>query len=155
MTPSRKLEELGLTLPTPARPVGSYLPALRTGSLVFTSGQLPMTDGKLCGTGAVDAKVSLEDAQQSARIAVLNALSAAASECGGLDAISRIVRMNVYVQSSEGFTDQAKVANAASDLLVDIFGEPGRHTRCALGAAALPLDSPVELDLIVEVSPSA
>ncbi len=152
MSASDKLRELGLTLPPAAAPVGAYVPTVRAGGLIFTSGQLPMADRKLTATGKVPTDVSLADAQAAAAQAVLNALAAVAAETGSLDAIARVVRLNVFVNSSPGFTDQAKVANGASDLLLAIFGDAGRHTRCAIGAAELPLDAPVELDLIVELA---
>ncbi|HUS47339.1 MAG TPA: RidA family protein [Phycisphaerae bacterium] len=150
MTPEQKLRELALELPAP-RPIGAYLPSVRAGELVFTAGQIPMKDGKLIATGKVPTEVSMEAAQAAARQAAMNALAAVRAELGTLDAVARIVRMNVYVNSAPGFTDQAKVANAASDLLVEIFGDAGKHTRCAVGAAELPLNAPVELDLIAEI----
>ena len=133
-------------------PVGSYVPAVRTGNLVFVSGQLPVRDGELLATGKVGAEVSIEEAQACARQAALNALAVAADAAGGLGAIVRIVRLTGHVASAPGFTDQAKVMNAASDLMADIFGETGRHSRAALGAAELPLGSPLELEMIVEVA---
>lgn len=151
MTIAEKLKELGFELPPPARPVGAYIPAVRTGNLVFTAGQLPFAGGELIAEGKVPADVPLELAQAAARQAVLNALAAAAEAAGHIDAISRIVRLNVFVNSAPGFTDQAKVADGASELLVTVFGDEGRHTRCAIGAAELPLNAPVELDLIVEI----
>jgi len=146
-----KLSELGLALPAAPKPVGSYVPAVRTGNLVFTAGQLPGKDGKLPAEGKVPGECSLEAAQAGARQAALNALAAIKAEVGSLDAITRIVRVNCFVNSSAGFTDQAKVANGASDMLKDVFDEIGLHTRCAIGAAELPLNAAVELDLIVEV----
>ncbi len=152
MTAEQKLQELGLELPAVAAPVGAYVPTVQTGNLVYTSGQLPTKDGKLIVAGKVPAEVSLEQAHAAARQACLNALSAVRAEVGSLDRVNRVVRLNVFVNSSAGFTDQAKVANGASELLVEIFGESGKHTRCAIGVAELPLNAPVELDLIVEVS---
>ena len=152
MTPEQKLQRLGLELPPAPKPVGSYVPAVRAGSLIFTAGQIPTKDGRLISAGKVPTEVSLEDAQAAARQAVLNALAAVMAEAGTLEAIARVVRMNVFVNSAPGFTDQAKVANGASDLLVEIFGDAGRHTRCAVGAAELPLNAPVELDLILALS---
>ncbi len=146
---AERLKELGFELPQPARPVGAYVPALRTGNLVFTAGQLPIAEGKLIAEGKVPADVPLELARTAARQALLNALSAAAEAAGSLDAISRIVRLNVFVNSIQGFTNQAKVADGASELLVKVFGDDGRHTRCAIGAAELPLNAPVELELVV------
>lgn len=152
MTAEQKLQELGLELPAVAAPVGAYVPTVQTGNLVYTSGQLPTKDGKLIVAGKVPAEVSLEQAHAAARQACLNALSAVRAEVGSLDRVNRVVRLNVFVNSSAGFTDQAKVANGASELLAEIFGESGKHTRCAIGVAELPLNAPVELDLIVEVS---
>ena len=153
MTPEQKLQSLGIELPPTASPVGAYVPAVRTGNLVLTAGQLPMKNGSLTAAGKVPADVSLEDAQLAARQALLNALSALRAEIGSLDNVSRVVRLNVLVNSTTGFTDQAKVANGASDLLLEVFGDAGRHTRTAVGAAELPLNAPVELDITAEVSP--
>lgn len=155
MSAEKKLRELGLALPPAAAPVGAYSPAVRSGRWVFTSGQLPLKDGKLAAAGKVPTDVPLEAAQSAAAQAALNALAAVAGVAGSLDAIVRVVRLNVFVNSAAGFTDQAKVANGASDLLLAVFGQAGRHTRCAVGAAELPLDAPVELDLIVELAPAA
>jgi enamine deaminase RidA (YjgF/YER057c/UK114 family) len=152
MTPEQKLQSLGIELPPTASPVGAYVPAVQTGNLVFTAGQLPLKDGSLTAAGKVPADVSLEDAQLAARHALLNALAALRAEIGSLDNVSRIVRLNVLVNSTAGFTDQAKVANGASDLLLEVFGLAGRHTRTAVGAAELPLNAPVELDITAEVS---
>ena len=146
-----KLQALGLKLPSVAAPVGSYLPALRAGNRVLTSGQLPMQDGKLLHPGKVPADVSVEDAAAAARVAVLNGLAAIAGAAGGLDAVERIVRLCVYVNSAPGFTAQPKVANGASDLLVEIFGERGKHVRSAVGVAELPLNACVELELAAQV----
>ncbi|MGD2109333.1 MAG: RidA family protein [Phycisphaerae bacterium] len=150
MKPSERMSELGLLLPEVAAPVGSYVPAIRTGRHIFTSGQLPIRDGALVYAGKVPADVSLEKAADGASIAVVNALAAAAQAAGGIDAIGRVVRLCVYVNSSPGFTDQPKVANGASDLLVKIFGDVGRHARSAVGVAELPLNAAVELELVVE-----
>lgn len=152
MSAEARMRELGIELARPARPLGAYVAAVRTGDLVFTAGQLPLVNGDLAVRGKVPADVSLEAAQAAARTAVLNALAAVRAEIGSLNAVTRVVRVNVFVNSSAGFTDQALVANGASELLADIFGEAGRHTRCAIGAAELPLDSPVELDMVVEIS---
>ena len=151
MTPTQKLDSLGITLPEVPTPVGSYVPATRPGNVVLTSGQLPMKDGRLTCTGKVGRDVSLEEAAAAAAIAVINALAAAASIAGGLDRIKRIVRLAVFVNSAPGFTDQAKVANGASDLLAGIFGEQGKHVRAAVGVAELPLNAAVELELIGEL----
>ena len=148
-----RLAQSGLELPQLPEPVGAYVPTVRTGNLIFTAGQLPFKDGKLTAAGKVPADVPLEAARAAALQACLNALAAVRRELGGsLNGVRRIVRMNVLVNSAAGFTDQPKVANAASDALATIFGDAGRHTRTAVGAAELPLNAPVELDLIVEVA---
>ena len=146
-----RLAALGLTLPPVAAPVAAYVPAVRTGNYVYTSGQLPMADGKLQATGKVGHSVSPEEAVALARICALNALAAAAGAAGGLDAIKRIVKITCFVASAPSFTGQAQVANGASELLIDVFGDSGRHARSAVGMAVLPLDSPVEVEMIVEV----
>ena len=152
MTASERLAELGLTLPPVAPPVAAYVPAVRTGSFAYTSGQLPLVDGKLQGTGKVGDGLTVEEAAGLARTAALNAIAAAASVAGGLDAIARIVKVTCFVASAPSFTGQAQVANGASELLIDVFGEAGRHARSAVGMAVLPLDSPVEVELIAEVA---
>jgi enamine deaminase RidA (YjgF/YER057c/UK114 family) len=151
MTPEEKLAAIGLPLPPAPKPVGSYVPAVRTGRLIFVSGQLPLKDGQLTAVGHVGADVSLESAQDCIRQAALNALAVVAAEAGGLSNVTRIVRVTGHVASAPGFHDQAKVLNAASDLLAQVFGDIGRHSRAALGAAELPLGAPVELEMIVEV----
>jgi enamine deaminase RidA (YjgF/YER057c/UK114 family) len=150
-TINQKLKALGLELPPAPQPVGAYVPAVRTGKLVYTSGQLPLKDGRLLAAGKVPADVPLEAAQSAARQACLNALAAACTTGCTLADVARIVRLSVFVNSSAGFSDQAKVANGASDLLVAVFGDAGRHTRCAIGAAELPLNAAVELDLVLEL----
>lgn len=152
MTPSERLAVLEMELPKVATPVGSYVPATRTGHYVYTSGQLPMRDGELVCVGKVGADVTLEEAQVAAAIAALNGLAAAAQAADGLDHITRVVRVGVFVQSAPGFSDQPKVANGASDLLVGIFGDAGKHARAAVGVNELPLNAAVEVELIVEVS---
>ncbi len=149
---SVRLAELGLTLPPVATPLAAYIPAIVSAGQVLTSGQLPTVQGELVATGKVGAEVTVEQAVQAARVAVLNALAAAASEVGGIDNIRRIVRMVVYVAGVPEFTGQPQVANGASELLGDIFGPLGRHVRSAVGVASLPLDAPVELELVVEAS---
>jgi len=150
-TASERLAAAGLTLPPVAAPVAAYVPAVRTGNYVYTSGQLPLADGKLPGTGKVGEGVAPEEAASFARTAALNALAAAASVAGGLDAIRRIVKVTCFVASAPSFTGQAQVANGASELLIEVLGEAGRHARSAVGMAVLPLDSPVEVELIAEV----
>ena len=151
MTATERLAELGLALPPVAAPVAAYVPAVRTGNYVYTSGQLPLTDGKLPATGKVGDAVAPEDAAGLARAAALNALAAVASVAGGLDAVTRIVKVTCFVASAPGFTGQAQVANGASELLIEVLGDAGRHARSAVGMAVLPLDSPVEVELIAEV----
>ena len=152
MKPSDKLSQLNVALPDVAAPVGSYVPALRTGNMIYTSGQLPFYNGELAFSGKVLQDVSLEQAMEAARLSALNALAAAAKEAGGIDRISRIVRVGVYVNSSSGFTQQPKVANGASDFLAEVFGEAGRHARAAVGVAELPLNAAVELELLAELA---
>jgi enamine deaminase RidA (YjgF/YER057c/UK114 family) len=152
MTAAERLAELGLTLPPVTTPVAAYVPAVRTGNHVYTSGQLPFVDGKLQGTGKVGAGVTPDEAAALARTAALNALAAAASAAGGLDAITRIVKVTCFVASDPSFTGQAQVANGASNLLIDVLGDAGRHARSAVGMAVLPLDTPVEVELIAEVA---
>ena len=157
MSPENRLRALGLELPAAAKPLGAYVPAVRTGNLIVTSGQVPVKDGELLAAGKVPTAVPLDVAQAAAMQAALNALAAVravlteADPSASLDRVVRVVRLNVFVNSAANFTDQAKVANGASELLVAAFGEAGRHTRCAVGAAELPLNAPVELDLTVEV----
>jgi enamine deaminase RidA (YjgF/YER057c/UK114 family) len=151
LTAAERLAELGLTLPPVVTPAGAYVPAVRTGQFVYTAGQLPVVDGKLPATGKVGAEVSPSDAAGLARTCALNALAAAAAAAGGLDAISRIVKVVGFVASAPGFNAQPQVINGASDLLVEVFGEDGRHARSAVGVAELPLNAPVEVELIAEV----
>jgi enamine deaminase RidA (YjgF/YER057c/UK114 family) len=146
------LQSLGLTLPPPARPVASYIPAVRTGNLVYTSGQIPSRDGQLTRRGQVGLEISEDDAYEEAQTCTLNALAAIKDLLGSLDSITQVVKVTGYVNSADGFTDQATVVNGASDLLVKLFGDKGRHARAAVGVAELPLDAAVEVDLIVEVS---
>ncbi|WP_375431033.1 RidA family protein [uncultured Friedmanniella sp.] len=151
-SPSARLGELGLTLPAVATPLAAYVPAVRVGQLVFTAGQLPSVEGHLAVTGKVGAEVSPDEAAACAGVAVLNGLAAIAAEVGGLDAIVRVVKVTVFVASDPGFTGHAHVANGASQLLRDVFGAVGQHARSAVGVAVLPLDSPVEVELVVEVA---
>ena len=151
MSPAERLAALGLTLPPVVTPVAAYVPAVRTGAYVYVSGQLPVTDGKLPATGKVGDAVSAQDAAGMARTCALNALAAAAGAAGGLDAIGRIVKVVGFVASAPGFTGQPQVVNGASELLVEVFGEAGRHARSAIGVAELPLDAPVEVELIAQI----
>jgi enamine deaminase RidA (YjgF/YER057c/UK114 family) len=150
--PESVLASLGLTLPTPPKPVAAYIPWRRTGNLIFTAGQVAMADGKLLAQGSVPNQVSLESAQACARQCALNALAVVKSAVGSLSAVRQVVRVGVFVCSETGFYDQPKVANAASELLVQVFGERGKHARAAVGSIALPLGSPVEVELLVEVA---
>jgi len=149
--PAERLAALGLTLPPVAAPVAAYVPAVRTGRYVYTSGQLPTVDGKLPAVGKVGDEVSAQEAAGMARTCALNALAAAASAAGGLEAIRRIVKVTGFVASAPGFGGQAQVINGASELLIEVFGEDGKHSRSAIGVAELPLNAPVEVELIAEV----
>jgi len=151
VTPEEKLKDLGYPLPPAPAPVGSYIPAVRIGNLVTTSGQLPMRDGRLASTGKIGGKLSIEQGAEAARVAVVNALAQLAVVAGGLSNVKRIVRLGVFVNSADGFVEQPKVANGASDLLVAVFGEAGRHVRAAVGSNELPLDAPVEIELTAEL----
>ncbi len=151
MTPEERLAELGLALPPVATPVAAYVPAVRTGSYVFTSGQLPLRDGALIRTGKVGAEVSPDQAYECARQCALNALAAVRSQVGDLSAITRVVKLVGFVSSVPEFTGQPQVVNGASELLGQIFGDVGQHARSAVGVPALPLDAPVEVELVVEV----
>jgi enamine deaminase RidA (YjgF/YER057c/UK114 family) len=155
MSHEQRLAELGIKLPAVAAPVAAYVPAVQTGRYVYTSGQLPFSEGALPATGKVgegEGLVSPEDAAGYARTCALNALAAVRSVTGSLDSISRIVKVVGFVASDPSFTGQPAVINGASDVLGEIFGDAGRHARSAVGVAALPLDSPVELELVVELA---
>ncbi|MET4583674.1 enamine deaminase RidA (YjgF/YER057c/UK114 family) [Conyzicola nivalis] len=149
-TIDERLAELGITLPAVAAPVAAYIPALVSGNLVFTSGQLPMVEGVLPATGKLGAAVSAEEGKELARQCALNALAAVESVIGSLDRVTRIVKLVGFVASDPSFTGQPGVINGASDVLGEIFGDAGVHARSAVGVSVLPLDSPVELELIVE-----
>jgi enamine deaminase RidA (YjgF/YER057c/UK114 family) len=147
MSISARLQQMGISLPPVAAPVGSYVPAIEFNAIVVTSGQLPMVDGDLSATGKVPSAVSEQQAAAAARVAAINGLAAIAAVAGDLERVDRILRVAVYVNSAAGFTRQPQVANGASDLLVDLFGDRGRHARLAVGVNELPLDSPVEVEL--------
>jgi enamine deaminase RidA (YjgF/YER057c/UK114 family) len=149
--PSARLAELGLTLPPVVAPLAAYQPARRSGTFVFTAGQLPMIDGQLPATGKVGAQVSPEQARDLARVAALNGL-AAIHALVGLDAVAGVVKVVGYVASAPDFTGHPAVVNGASELLGAVFGEAGAHARSAVGVASLPLDAPVEIELIVEIA---
>lgn len=148
---SARLAELGLTLPPVAAPVAAYVPAVRVGELVYSSGQLPTVAGQLVATGKVGAEVSVETAVECARTAALNGLAAVSDQAGGIDEIERIVRVVIFVASTPDFTGQPQVGNGASTLIGEIFGEAGRHARSAVGVAVLPLDAPVEVEVVAQV----
>jgi enamine deaminase RidA (YjgF/YER057c/UK114 family) len=152
-TPEERLAALGLALPEVTPPLAAYVPAVISGSLVFTAGQIPVVDGNLIATGKVGAEVGEHEAAALARICALNALAAAAAVAGGLANIKRIVKVTGFVASAPTFTGQAQVVNGASELLLELFGDAGRHARSSVGMAVLPLDAPVEIELIAEVIP--
>lgn len=147
-----RITELGLTLPEVVPPVAAYVPAVRDGNLVFTSGQLPIVDGKLVATGKVGAEVSAEDAKGYAATCALNAIAAIKAEVGDLDKVVRVVKVVGFVASDPSFVGQPGVINGASELLGQVFGDKGVHARSAVGVAALPLDAPVEVEVIVSVA---
>lgn len=146
-----KLASLGIILPSPPKPAGSYVPVVTTGRLVYVSGQIPIKDGKVAYFGKVPNDVSIEEAQKAAKLCIINALAQIKNELGSLDKISKIVRVSGFVNSTPEFTEQPKVINAASDLLFEIFGTKGQHSRIAIGVASLPLNSCVEIDVIAEM----
>ena len=152
MTPEDKLKELGIELPEAPKPLGSYIPAVRTGNLIFLSGMLPLIKGKLVRQGKVGEDLRIEEAGEDVRTAVINALSVLKANIGTLNNVKRCVKITGYIASSPNFTDQPMVLNAASDLLFEIFGESGRHARVAVGVNVLPLNSPVEIEFIFEVA---
>jgi enamine deaminase RidA (YjgF/YER057c/UK114 family) len=151
-SPEHRLAALGLTLPAVTPPLAAYVPAVRSGGFVYTAGQLPVVDGQLLATGKVGAEVGAAEATALARTCALNALAAAVSVSGSLSSIRRIVKVTGFVASAPDFTGQAQVVNGASELLLEVFGESGRHARSAVGMAVLPLNAPVEIELIAEVS---
>ncbi|MHA7646957.1 RidA family protein [Nitrosopumilus sp. S4] len=146
-----KLESLGITLPNPPTPAGSYIPAIRTGNLLFISGQIPMQDGKVIFTGKVSEE-NIETAQKSAKMCAINILAQIKRELGSLDNVSKVVRLSGFVNSTPEFSQHPKVINAASDLFFELFGDKGKHSRIALGVANLPLNSMTEIDAIIEVA---
>jgi enamine deaminase RidA (YjgF/YER057c/UK114 family) len=150
MSASARLDELGIELPQVAKPLASYVPAVRTGNLVYTAGQLPLQAGKLAAIGKVGAAVAPEQGKALARICALNAL-AAIDSLVGLDAVTQVIKVVGFVASAPGFNGQPGVVNGASDLLAEVFGDRGSHARSAVGVSELPLDAPVEVELVVEV----
>jgi enamine deaminase RidA (YjgF/YER057c/UK114 family) len=150
-TPEERLQELGIELPDVVPPVASYVPTARTGSLVYTAGQIPLVKGELGATGKVGAEVSAEEAAKQARVCALNCVAALKAEVGELSRVVRIVKVVGFVASAPDFTGQPQVVNGASDLLAEVFGDAGKHARSAVGVAVLPRDVPVEVELIAEV----
>ncbi|MFB5604792.1 MAG: RidA family protein [Nitrosarchaeum sp.] len=146
----QKIKAIGINLPTPPNPAGSYIPVVKSGNLVFVSGQIPIENGKVAYTGKVSDE-NIETAQKSARICAINILAQLKKELGDLEKISKIVRLSGFVNAVPEFTQHPKVINAASDLLYEIFGESGKHTRIAVGVASLPLNSMTEIDAIIEI----
>ena len=147
-----KLRELSIELPTPPSPAGSYIPVVTTGNLAFVSGQIPMKEGKVIFEGKVPEQQSLESARDAAKICIINGLAQLKANLGSLDKITKFVRISGFVNSNPEFTEQPKVINAASDLLVEIFGDMAKHSRIAVGVASLPLNATVEIDMVVEFS---
>ncbi len=151
-TVRQRLADAGVTLPRAPKPIAAYVPSVRVGDLVFVSGQIPMLDGSLSAVGPVPSAVSVEAAAAAARLCGINAMAVLADALDGdLDRVRRIVRIGVFVASDPGFVDQPRVANGASDLLVEVFGEAGRHTRAAVGSVGLPMGATVEVELLAEV----
>ncbi|NWF74965.1 MAG: RidA family protein [Nitrospirae bacterium] len=151
MSPEKKLKELGIDLPEVPQPLGSYVPFIQTGNLIFLSGILPLINGKLLRTGRVNESVSLDEAREDARIATINALSVLKKYLGTLNRVKRCIKITGYIASSPDFIEHPKVLNAASDLIAEIFGEAGRHSRAAIGVPVLPLNSTVEIEFIFEI----
>jgi enamine deaminase RidA (YjgF/YER057c/UK114 family) len=151
MTPEEKLNSLGIELPEVPKPLGSYVPFLRTGDLLFISGMLPLKEGKIEKTGRTGETVTLEEAARAAKTAAINGLAVLKAAVGTLDRVKRCVKVSGFVASSDNFTDQPKVVNGASDFLFEIFGERGRHTRVAVGVNILPMNAPVEISFVFEV----
>lgn len=151
MTVQETLSKLAITLPSPPAPAGSYVPTVITGNLVFVSGQIPMESGQVKFRGKVGKEVSVESGQQAARLCTINALAQLNAALGSLDRIKRVVKVTGFVNCDPNFAEQPKVINGSSDLLVQVFGEAGRHARAAIGVSSLPLDSSVEVEFIVEI----
>lgn len=152
MSVEQRLQDLGITLPVPATAVANYVPFVVTGNLVFVSGQLPLENGKLAVQGKLGAEIGIEDGARAARLCALGLLAQLKAAVGDLNRVKRVVRLTAFVASTPDFTDQPKVVNGASDLMVDVLGEAGRHARVAVGAPALPLNAAVEIDGIFEIA---
>jgi enamine deaminase RidA (YjgF/YER057c/UK114 family) len=151
MTPEDRLRKLGISLPRAPEPLGSYIPCIRTGNLVFLSGILPLVGGKLIRTGRVGETVSLEEAREDAKAAAVNGLSVLKSSIGNLQDVERCIKITGFIASAPDFVQQPQVLNAASDFICEVFGERGRHARAAIGVTVLPLNSPVEIEFIFEI----
>ncbi len=151
-SPEDKLKELGIELPAAPSPLGSYVPCVQTGNLLFLSGMLPLREGKLARTGRVGERLSLAEAQEDARQTAINALSILKNQVGSMERVARCVKVTGYVASAPDFTEQPKVLNAASDLLRDIFGDRGKHARVVVGVPVLPINSPIEIEFIFEIA---
>jgi enamine deaminase RidA (YjgF/YER057c/UK114 family) len=151
-TIEKRLSELGVTLPAAAAPAANYVPFMRTGNLVFTAGQLPLKDGKLQVTGLLGRDVDTAAGKEAAKLCAINVLAQAKAAIGDLDKIRRLVKITVFVASAPDFTEQHLVANGASDFLVEVLGEPGKHARAAVGTASLPLNAAVEVEAVIEVA---
>lgn len=149
-----KLKSLGITLPVPPKPAGSYIPVVISGNLAFVSGQIPIQDGKVAVTGKVPTEKTIEEAQSAARICAINILAQLKANLGSLDRVSKIVRVSGFVNSTGDFTEHPRIINAASDLFFEIFGENGKHSRIAVGVSSLPLNSTVEIDMVAEFTSS-
>ena len=147
-----KIKQMGITIPEAAKPLAAYIPALQVGNLVMTSGQVPIAGGVIKFHGKVGKDISEEEGKEAAKLCALNCLSAIKSLIGNLDKVKRVIKLTVFVNSAEGFTAQPKVANGASEFIVEIFGEAGKHVRSAVGVSELPLGSSVEIEMIVEVN---
>ena len=148
----KRLKELSIEIPKPPNPAGSYIPVISTGNLAFVSGQIPIKDGKMMFEGKVPEKQSLNSARNAAEICIINCLAQLKANLGSLDRITKFVRISGFVNSTPDFVEQPKVINAASDLLVAIFGDMAKHSRIAVGVTSLPLNSTVEIDMVVEFS---
>lgn len=151
MSAEKTIKALGITLPEPPTPIGAYLPGIRSGNLLFLSGVLPMVDGRLAFKGKLGLELGIDEGYEAAGVACLNALAIVKKELGSLDKVRRVVKVTGYVASSSGFYNQPKVVNGASELLQKVFGDKGKHARAAVGCVSLPGDSPVEIEMIVEV----
>ena len=148
----KRLKELGIIIPNAPKPAGSYLPVVLSGKLAFVSGQIPIKDGQVIYQGKVGTAQSIDDAQEAAKLCIINGLAQIESYCGTLDNLEKIIKISGFVNSTKDFTEHPKVINAASDLLMKIFGEKGRHSRIAVGVTSLPLNATIEIDMVVEIS---